>query len=182
MPEADTESKNSADVPDKKGDEGCTTDVPTLVQTDQVAAETPADPIEDCKTKNESSHNNTVGEDLHELEDSTVPTATSPSATADLSVSRKKPVTCDGKLFFYPPGGWGNRKRKSPEQLFFRDLLKEHAVAYYSQNDQDADKRAFVQDHIMIHYPNGAYFEDTKGVVTRASEEDIFKVVSQKLR
>jgi hypothetical protein len=199
MSAADADSKTSDDAvetEDKKvdSDGGCTSDVPTLVQADQLAAQAPADPIEDGITKNDSPRKNVeedIPADLHEKsikqEESatTKQTSSSPSATAttDISVNGKKPtVIGDGKLYFYPPGGWGNRKRKSPEQLIFRDLLKEHAVAYYSLTDQDVDKRAFVKDRIMVHYPDGAYFADIKGVITRASDEDVFKVVSQKLR
>jgi hypothetical protein len=113
----------------------------------------------------------------------------------------------DGKVYFYPAGGAGNQRRQ--KQSFFRNLLRRYAQEYY---DTDMDKRTFVQQKIMIHFPNGAYVEaatpttqeeasdnrhngvhrnestattstiSTTNAFVKANAEVVFKMVSQKLR
>jgi hypothetical protein len=95
----------------------------------------------------------------------------------------------DGTVYFYPAGGAGNKKRK--KQPFFRNLLRQYAMEYH---DTEMDKREFVQQKIMIHFPNGAYYMETTTTTgaaasnsthhafVKANDEVVFKMISQKLR
>jgi hypothetical protein len=100
-----------------------------------------------------------------------LPTA---SATEEIDES---PTEDDGKLLLFPAGGGFNAKRKTQDKG--RKLLQQYAKEY---KHEQGDKRLFVKEKILSHFPNGVFFEKRDGKIVELDEDRAFILVSQKLR
>jgi hypothetical protein len=81
------------------------------------------------------------------------------------------------KHVFYPPGGVGNELR-TKQGYFFETLLE----AYMREYTGALDKRGFITNVIMPHFPRGFRDHSNHGEEAPLSEEEAVTKISQKIR
>lgn len=69
--------------------------------------------------------------------------------------------------------------QKRKKQKTFRALMAEYATEYHST---EMEKREFIDEKIMVKFPQGAFMVLANGDKELLNADDTFKIISQKLR